>query len=250
MPHTDVDYRRSHNRMVKNLMGAHPRDQAMSLAVGGNYEVVGAIEAELLKHYGLGTNDFLVDAGCGSGRLATALSLYLKGPYLGIDVVPELFEYAAKKANRRDWRFVAAPGLSIPLENNTADMVCFFSVFTHLFHQESYAYLMDAFRVLKPGGRVVLSFLEFKDPAIWPIFGSLVQRVLGGASADYEHVQFLSRDALTAWAEHLGFQVVEFVDGAAECVTLPHPVRRDDGSTVSGKAALGQAVCVLSKPPR
>ena len=74
--------------MVKNLMGAHSHDKAMSLAVGGDYEVVGAIEAELLKHYGLGPNDFLVDAGCGSGRLASALASYLKGSYLGIDVVP------------------------------------------------------------------------------------------------------------------------------------------------------------------
>ena len=250
MSHTDVDYRRSHNRMVKTLMGLHPRDTAMSIAVGGQYEVVGAIEAELLKHFGLQPNDFLVDAGCGSGRLATALASYLKGPYLGLDVVPELLQYAAEKANRPDWQFVRAPGLSIPLPDERADMVSFFSVFTHLFHQESYVYLMDTLRVLRPGGKVVFSFLEFTNEPIWPIFGYMVKRVKEGIGADAEHVQFMSRDAITVWARHLGFDVIEMIDATAEVVTLPKALKFDDGREISGKAALGQSVCVLSKPGR
>jgi SAM-dependent methyltransferase len=104
------------------------------MAVGGDDESEGVIEAELLKRYGVKPSDFLVDAGCGSGRRATALASYLKGSYLGLDVVPELLQYAAAKAIRPDWRFVLVQGLSIPLENDVADMVSFFNVFTHLFH--------------------------------------------------------------------------------------------------------------------
>ena len=39
-------------------------------------------------------------------------------------------------------------------------MILAFSVFTHLLHEESFIYLEDFKRVLKPGGSVVFSFLE------------------------------------------------------------------------------------------
>jgi cyclopropane fatty-acyl-phospholipid synthase-like methyltransferase len=43
----------------------------------------------------------------------------------------------------------------------SADIVIAFSVFTHLLHEECYAYLQDAARVLTPGGKFVFSFFEF-----------------------------------------------------------------------------------------
>ena len=55
--------------------------------------------------------------------------------------------------------------LYIPAPDACADMVCAFSVFTHLLHTETYLYLEDIRRVLRPGGRLVFSFLEFANPA-------------------------------------------------------------------------------------
>src|SRR4051812_2923054 len=52
-------------------------DRAMAEAVGGEFEAVGALERDLLIQYGLGPDDYLVDVGCGSGRLASALADYL-----------------------------------------------------------------------------------------------------------------------------------------------------------------------------
>ena len=46
-------------------------------------------------------------------------------------------------------------GAPIPAPDGEADMVCFFSVLTHLLHEESYVYLQDARRVLKPTGKLV-----------------------------------------------------------------------------------------------
>ena len=103
------------------------------MAVGGDDESEGVIEAELLKRYGVKPSDFLVNAGW-LGETCHGFGILLKGSYLGLDVVPELPQYAAAKANRPDWRFVLVQGLSIPLENDVADMVSFFNVFTHLFH--------------------------------------------------------------------------------------------------------------------
>src|SRR3712207_6851625 len=41
---------------------------------------------------------------------------------------------------------------------------------SHLLHEESYLYLMEAHRALRPGGRVVFSFLEFPVPEAWKVF--------------------------------------------------------------------------------
>jgi ubiquinone/menaquinone biosynthesis C-methylase UbiE len=98
----------------------------MKLAVGGEFEAFGILERELLIQQGLKQDGYLIDVGCGSGRLAKPLSQYLTGKYLGIDVVPELVEYARKLVPQPDWRFEVAEGLRIPEKNNQADMVCFF----------------------------------------------------------------------------------------------------------------------------
>ena len=36
-------------------------------------------------------------------------------------------------------------------------MVCAFSVFTHIEHEDSYLYLEEALRIVRPGGRFVFS---------------------------------------------------------------------------------------------
>jgi cyclopropane fatty-acyl-phospholipid synthase-like methyltransferase len=85
----------------------------MKRAVGGEFEAVGALEVETLKYFGLQEDFYLLDIGCGSGRLAKPLSQFLKGKYLGIDIVPELVNYARQIVAHEDFRFEVAKGLSI-----------------------------------------------------------------------------------------------------------------------------------------
>ncbi|MFL6282644.1 MAG: class I SAM-dependent methyltransferase, partial [Pyrinomonadaceae bacterium] len=125
-----MDFRKSYPKLVKRLDREHGHDAAMRMAVGGQFEAIGILERETLIHHGLRGGGYLVDVGCGSGRLAKPLAEYLEGKYLGIDVVPELVEYARRLVPRGDWRFEVAKGLTIPEEDGRADMVCFFSVLT------------------------------------------------------------------------------------------------------------------------
>jgi SAM-dependent methyltransferase len=242
---TKTDFNKSYRRLVKSLKSSHDNDEAMKLAVGGEFEGVGIIERETLIHFGLKRDDYLIDVGCGSGRLARPLSEYLTGKYLGIDVVPELVRYARTLVRRPDWRFAVAEGLSIPEEDGKADMVCFFSVFTHLLHEESYTYLSEAKRVLKPGGKVVFSFLDFGSPSHWPVFEFNLKDIGVGA---HPLNMFMGRDAVRAWAAHLGLNVEFIQEDEEPFVTLPHPVTLESGAVVSGKSAFGQTVGVLSRP--
>jgi SAM-dependent methyltransferase len=216
---------------VNSLKTSMPHDQAMEYAIGGGFEQIGGIEAALVRHYGLPANGYLVDVGCGSGRLAKPISAYLTGRYLGLDLVPDLVAHARKIAARPDWRFEVVEHIAIPEADGVADMVCFFSVLTHLLHEQSYWYLEEARRVLKPGGRIVFSFLEFQEPVHMKIFLDTVTAAKQRARNPLNVL--LDRGAIAIWAEELGLDVVEIRSG------------RD---AIVPQGNLGQALCVLRKP--
>lgn len=234
----------SYRQQTKRLLQKYSEHKAMSLAVGGDFEAIGLLEYFLLLQHGLQNGHIVIDVGCGSGRLACQLKDYLEGLYIGIDIVPELFKYAQRISNRPDWKFYSAPGLKIPESDNFADFVCFFSVFTHLLHDESYKYLEEARRVIRPKGKIIFSFLEFAIPSHWSTF----RASLNDTSQDKVLIQFISRDAIIAWAEHLGLSILEIDDGDKPHISLNKVVRWDDGREMKGKGNLGQSVCVLTKP--
>lgn len=239
------DNNASYNNFVKNLIeqhqDTHSYAEIMEMAVGGSFETVGILEREWLVQHGLKPDSYLIDVGCGSGRLAQQLSDYLTGSYLGIDIVPELIEYAGRSLARPNWRFEVANGLTIPEEDGQADMVCFFSVLTHLRHEASYLYLQEAARVLKPDGKIIFSYLEFYNPQHWPVFSDNVKNV----ATDQHLNQFIGADAIKIWAHHLGLEVV-LLNRAGQ-ITLTNETTLADGQRFNGVQYLGQSVCVLSK---
>ena len=233
---TKSDYRFTYQRLVDDLKKSHNEEEAMSRAVGGSFEVVGALELALLKRFGLAPQHHVVDVGCGSGRLAKPLSTFSKGGYLGTDIVPDLVAYAERLVQRPDWKFQVAKGLTIPEEPGRADFVCFFSVLTHLRHEESFVYLQDAKRVAKPGGKIVFSFLEFAVPGHWEILEYNLRCL---ASDRIEPLnQFMSRDMVDAVSQHLDLEIEAIHRGDEPLVAI------DSSGTLH---AFGQSVAVLRK---
>ncbi len=216
-PHYVTDYR-AH---VKSLVASNESyDEAMSLAVGGHYEALGDHLLDVLLKAGLAQGHSIVDVGCGSGRLPAAITRRVQAPrvdYLGTDVVQELLDYASTKS-RPEFRFQRCIDLKIPAPDAAADFVTFFSVFTHLRHEESYIYLAEAVRVLKPSGKVVASFLEFGDEAQWPVFEGTVAQRRNDAKAPMN--VFTERNMYALFARKLGFRPPAFLPGGQTIVIL------------------------------
>jgi ubiquinone/menaquinone biosynthesis C-methylase UbiE len=215
-PHFVTEY----TRLVKQLIASHPMDQAMSLAVGGEYDRIGAIAAQIVQSCGAKDGDRLIDFGCGSGRLAKHIGIALPNiRYLGLDVVQELLEYAATKTPPH-FCFVLNHQVAIPEPDCSADFVVVFSVFTHLYHEESYTYLRDMRRVLRSGGKLIFSFLE--SSRHWQVFEGMLARL----GQTRELIMFIERPQVLEWAKRMEMNFEGFDPGPP----------------------IGQTVAVLRKP--
>ena len=199
-------------KQVAAFKAAYPLDQAMALAVGGaDYHVAGKTELNILKAAGLVGGMSVFDLGCGSGRLATALAgSGLQVEYLGTDVVQDLLDYAESKTPPH-YRYVLQRELSVPAETASVDIACAFSVFTHLLHHETFIYLEDMKRVVKPGGKIIFSFLEFAANNHWTVFDRTVADQRGQTTPHLN--MFIERNVIQVWAKRLGFEIERFIEG-------------------------------------
>jgi SAM-dependent methyltransferase len=204
-PHFVRDYR----RVVGKLIATHPIDEAMALAVGGgDYENVGIGELEILIGLGLAGNHSIIDIDCGSGRLATQLTKRFAQTvrYRGFDIVPEVLVYA-QQHSCGSYQFALTNGQTIPAPDRCADFVVAFSVFTHLRRREAAPYFHEAYRTLKPGGRLVFSFLELPYHAT--IFAYTIIMGLLGLRKVQNH--FVSRRFISDLSAQCGFAVERYL---------------------------------------
>jgi SAM-dependent methyltransferase len=242
MAEDDPHYRASYQNWVRRLRKQSKNvPTAMEQAVGGDFEQMGLLQRELLIAVGLQPDDFLIDVGCGSGRLAVQLADYLKGSYLGTDVIPDLLEHAASLVDRPDWRFEVVNELMIPSGDETAELVCFFSVMTHLRHEESYRYLQEARRVLRVGGKIVFSFLDFAVEGHWHIFEVNLRNIGNG-----DHLnQFIDPAAIPIWAEHLDLTLEAIYSMDVPHIPLSEAALPKITAREGNLGWIGQSVAVL-----
>ncbi len=216
---------------VKRLKRKYPIDKAMSLAVGGNYETISDVASDILIEAGLSDGHRLFDFGCGSGRVAVGVARkrQLAG-YLGVDIVQDLLDYARTKTPP-EYRFLINRSLKLPAEDASFDFVCAFSVFTHLLLHESYTYLCEMERIVRPGGRVVISFLELAAPEHVQTFKHTAE--MSRKSKLRALNSFTERNQLAVMGREAGLEVERFIDA---------------NKPVSESGALGQSVVIYQKP--
>ncbi len=208
-------YVREYRRLVRGLLKKSANEaEAMEKAVGGAFAAVGAAQAKLIRELYPDGAVHLIDVGCGSGRLAHALSAESRISYTGFDVVPDLVAYAQKLCARPDWRFETISELALPVEDQRADIIMFMSVFTHLKPDEIRTYLAEAFRVLKPGGRIVASYIDPDETAHKHFSLPALLQVVTRAAGRNVMLTRTPRATLAGWMADAGFTVERAITDA------------------------------------
>ena len=167
------------NPDYSTLYEDHAKTADPAASIGdGDFEAVGRLELAILKLEGLRPESSLLDFGCGVGRLALQAIPYLNsGDYLGLDISPTMIEGARKLAGDRfpeiesdRYRFDVNDGENIAVAGKVFDVICAFSVFTHLEAEDTYRY-MRQFRTMLPlGGKLVCSVLPLETALARQIF--------------------------------------------------------------------------------
>jgi len=208
---------RAYDRHLDSRLRANPgdRDLAFAQAIGSQtlegFVSQGDGHVAVLKHHGLAEGMAIFDLGCGCGRTAQALQRSgWQGSYTGVDVIERFVaELRTKCPGYQAFRHRSS---SVPMPDESLDMLFHWSVFTHLAPEECYLYMQDMFRALKPGGKLVFSFIELTDSEHWTIFDNRLSRITRRRKLGLLDT-FLHRDWIRIWAKRIGFSEPAFTDG-------------------------------------
>jgi ubiquinone/menaquinone biosynthesis C-methylase UbiE len=110
--------------------------------------------AEMLAAAGIGSDDLVVDIGCGTGRITLPLAALTPGRVVGVDSEARMLEVARAKdeSHRVDWRRGTA--YRLPLADGEAKLAVVVMV-AHLLRRRGAAF-REVRRILHPGGQLSL----------------------------------------------------------------------------------------------
>ncbi|WP_314177751.1 class I SAM-dependent methyltransferase [Streptomyces winkii] len=116
----------------------------------------GPAYAAAVGELGLRHGDFVLDAGCGTGRALPPLraAVGTGGTVLGADVTPEMISAAVRAGRHSCGRLLLADVCRLPLRDRCLDAVFAAGLISHLAGPDSG--LRELARVVRPGGTLAL----------------------------------------------------------------------------------------------
>lgn len=164
------DYKSTWNSVSKTLSSAR-----MSVAFTEDERELnrsGAATTQfLLDNVGISSDDVVLEIGCGVGRVGKHMATHCRR-WIGTDVSSNMLRFAAENLRASDnAEFVELSGYNLsPIASESVDVVYCTVVFPHLSQWDRYSYVEDAFRVLRPGGKLYVDNVNLCSESGWRIF--------------------------------------------------------------------------------
>ena len=145
----------------------------------------------------------VLDVGCGTGAVIELLrEKYPNARYTGLDLTPAMIDAAVAKG-LPNCDFVVGDAEDLPFADASFDAVLSSNSFHH--YPNPAAFFAGAFRVLRPGGRLILRDYTSNDLVVWLMntFELPLARLIGHGDV---RVSKLSEFRALAWGAGFGIQ--------------------------------------------
>lgn len=125
----------------------------------------------LRETVGIRREDTFLEIGCGVGRVGRVLAPFVK-EWIGCDVSANMLRIARRRLlGLANTRLQEVSGYDLqPIPDASVDAVYTTVVFMHLEEWDRYNYVLEAMRVLKPGGRFYCDNVDLASKAGWEVF--------------------------------------------------------------------------------
>ena len=125
----------------------------------------------LMHLVGINTTDVVLEIGAGVGRAGSALAPICK-EWIGTDVSENMIGHLRRRLEKfSNVRAVATSGYDLKeIESESVDVVYCTVVFMHLEEWERFSYVSEGWRILRPGGRMLVDNVNLLSDSGWAFF--------------------------------------------------------------------------------
>ena len=150
--------------------------------------------------------DSVLDVGCGTGAVTLPAKRKVgnRGAVVGVDPDPQMIHVARQKSKREELDIDLRVGVieSLPFADGTFDAVTSSLMMHHLPDDLRARGLAEVFRVLKPGGRILVA--EMRRPT-----GSTLKKFFTSVVLHHGHVVEFGLQDLPKLLQETGFEAIE-----------------------------------------
>ena len=161
----------------------------------------------LQESVGIRKDDVVLEIGCGIGRVGRTVAPLCR-KWIGCDVASNMLSLAAERL--RDLPGVELKEISgydlVGVADASVDVVYCTVVFMHLETWDRYNYVLEAFRVLRPNGRIYVDNINLCSDGGWKVFE--VHRAMSSTNRPPHMTQNSTPQEIETYLKRAGFSDV------------------------------------------
>jgi ubiquinone/menaquinone biosynthesis C-methylase UbiE len=160
---------------------------------------------DLVELASISMHDEVLEVGCGVGRIGRELAPRCRS-WTGSDISTNMLAAASERLDRlNNVRLVHLSGAGLrEFPDDSFDVVYAANMFAHLDEIDRWQYVEEAFRVLRPGGRIYVDNVDLESHEGWTMFVDHARRSQALERPPYD-TRFSTRAELMIYVTRAGF---------------------------------------------